>query len=50
LQRYGVNPWDVHRDRLAPCVDEGLLWRRDSVFGLTRRGMLVANEILLTFV
>jgi oxygen-independent coproporphyrinogen-3 oxidase len=49
-RRFGVNPWDVHRERLLPCVEDGLIWTRDAVFGLTRRGMLVANEILLTFV
>jgi oxygen-independent coproporphyrinogen-3 oxidase len=50
LAEYGVNPWDLHSQSLQPCVDDGLMWRRDEVFGLTRRGMLVANEIMLTFV
>jgi oxygen-independent coproporphyrinogen-3 oxidase len=48
--RFGVEPWSRHGAALQPLVAEGLIWRRDSSFGLTRRGMLVANEILLTFV
>jgi hypothetical protein len=35
---------------LGPFVDQGLMWARDGRFGLTRRGMLVANEVLVTFV
>jgi oxygen-independent coproporphyrinogen-3 oxidase len=50
LARYGVDPWQRHRDALAPCVDDGLMWKTERSFGLTRRGMLVANEILMTFV
>jgi oxygen-independent coproporphyrinogen-3 oxidase len=48
--RYGVDPWSRYGEALAPYVTEGLVWRRDAAFGLTRRGMLVANEILATFV
>jgi len=48
--RYGVEPWAQYRDTLQPLVEEGLMWRRDPGFGLTRRGMLVANEILVMFV
>jgi oxygen-independent coproporphyrinogen III oxidase len=50
LERYGVDPWQKYVQALAPCVDDGLVWRTPARFGLTRRGMLVANEILLTFV
>jgi oxygen-independent coproporphyrinogen-3 oxidase len=50
LARYGVDPWIRHREVLAPYVEDGLMWRTDRGFGLTRRGMLVANEVLLTFV
>jgi len=49
-QRYGVDPWHAHQEVLTPCVEDGLIWRTDQAFGLTRRGMLVANEIMLTFV
>jgi oxygen-independent coproporphyrinogen-3 oxidase len=50
LARYGVDPWTPHAGALGPCVDDGLMWRDADGFGLTRRGMLVANEILATFV
>ena len=50
LARYGVDPWTQHAGALDPCVDEGLMWHDADGFGLTRRGMLVANEILATFV
>jgi oxygen-independent coproporphyrinogen-3 oxidase len=50
LARYGVDPWVQHAGALDPCVDDGLMWHDADGFGLTRRGMLVANEILATFV
>ena len=50
LRRYGVEPWSRYGPALGPHVDEGLMWRRDERFGLTRPGMLVANEILTAFV
>lgn len=48
--RYGVEPWTQYATRLQPYVDQGLLWRRGDTFGLTRPGMLLANEILAVFV
>lgn len=48
--RFGVDPWMRHRASLAPYVEDGLIWQEGRRFGLTRRGMLVANEILVTFV
>jgi oxygen-independent coproporphyrinogen-3 oxidase len=48
--RYGVDPWTRYGATLEPCVEEGLMWRGERTFGLTRRGMLVANEILAAFV
>ncbi len=48
--RFGVDPWAEYGSTLAPMVDDGLVWRKPDQFGLTRRGMLVANEILVTFV
>ena len=48
--RYGVEPWSRYADVLAPVLAEGYLWKRGSQFGLTRSGMLIANEILVTFV
>lgn len=47
--RFGVDPWGRYGAALQPYVDEGYLWHTGGAFGLTRRGMLVANEILLTF-
>jgi oxygen-independent coproporphyrinogen-3 oxidase len=47
---HGVDPWQQHEAALAPLADEGYLWRDRTRFGLTRRGMLVANEILSIFV
>jgi oxygen-independent coproporphyrinogen-3 oxidase len=48
--RFGVDPWSRYQAALQPFVTDGLMWRRDATFGLTRRGMLVANDILVTFV
>ena len=48
--RHGVDPWPPYAERLKPFVEEGFMWQHDGKFGLTRRGMLVANEILVTFV
>jgi len=48
--RFGVDPWSRYSAVLEPFVDQGLMWVRDGRFGLTRRGMLVANEVLVTFV
>jgi oxygen-independent coproporphyrinogen-3 oxidase len=50
LRRFGVDPWATYGGELAPVVGDGLMWRDETRFGLTRRGMLVANEILATFV
>jgi oxygen-independent coproporphyrinogen-3 oxidase len=47
---FGVDPWIRYGETLAPCVEDGLIWTSDDRFGLTRRGMLVANEILIAFV
>ena len=49
-RRFGVDPWATYAGELLPVVGDGLMWRDESRFGLTRRGMLVANEILATFV
>jgi len=48
--RFGVDPWPRYGERLQPYVDEGFMWVDGGRFGLSRRGMLVANEILSTFV
>ena len=47
---YGLDPWAEYGGKLDRAVDAGLVWRRADRFGLTRRGMLLANEILSVFV
>ena len=48
--KFGTDPWARHREELAPYVDAGLVWQDGSRLGLSRQGMLVANDILATFV
>ena len=48
--RYGVDPWSRHGPLFDGCVTDGLMWHEEPRFGLTRRGMLVANEILAAVV
>ena len=49
-QRFGLDPWARYGGELDPFVQSGRMWRHDGRFGLTREGMLVANEILAVFV
>lgn len=48
--RFEIDPWEEYGPVLAPYVEDGFMWLTATHFGLTRRGMLVANEILVTFV
>jgi oxygen-independent coproporphyrinogen-3 oxidase len=48
--RFGIDPWVRYQEELAPFVQAGFVWERDGRLGLSRQGMLVANEILVTFV
>jgi oxygen-independent coproporphyrinogen-3 oxidase len=48
--RYGVDIWGRFGQELAPFVAEGLLERRDGRLRLTRRGMLLAHEVMAVFV
>jgi oxygen-independent coproporphyrinogen-3 oxidase len=48
--RFGIDPWIKYQSELAPFVQAGFVWERDGRIGLSRQGMLVANEILVTFV
>jgi oxygen-independent coproporphyrinogen-3 oxidase len=48
--RYGVDVWHRYGPDLAPFVEEGLLRRQDRRLCLTRRGMLLANEVMQVFV
>lgn len=50
MARFGVEPWSRYGGALAPHLATGHLWRAGGAFGLTREGMLVANEILAVFV
>jgi oxygen-independent coproporphyrinogen III oxidase len=51
IQRaHGVDPWQRYGEALTPFLQTGLMWATQDYFGLTRQGMLVANEILTTFV
>jgi oxygen-independent coproporphyrinogen-3 oxidase len=47
---HGVDPWAEYGAALAPYCDLGLVWKTSERFGLSRPGMLVANEILAVFV
>lgn len=48
--RYGVDPWERYGASLTTPVEAGLMWTTGEAFGLTRSGMLMANEILAAFV
>jgi oxygen-independent coproporphyrinogen-3 oxidase len=48
--RFGVDPWSAYGDALSPHLATGHMWTHEEDFGLTRSGMLVANEILEIFV
>jgi oxygen-independent coproporphyrinogen III oxidase len=49
-KKFGTRVWDEYGDNLATWIASDLMWRRGPRVGLTRRGMLVSNEILATFV
>lgn len=48
--RWGIVPWDRYADTLNLRVEAGHVWRESGRFGLTRAGMLVANDVLAAFV
>ena len=49
-RRYGIDVWRRYGSDLQPCVDGGLLMRQDRRMWLTRRGMLLAHEVMAVFV
>jgi oxygen-independent coproporphyrinogen-3 oxidase len=49
-RRYGVDVWQRYGSDLAPHVEAGLLIRQDRRMRLTRRGMLLAHEVMAVFV
>ena len=48
--RYNLDIWDRYGLELAPFMDEGLLLRDGPRVWLTRRGMLLAHEVMAVFV
>jgi oxygen-independent coproporphyrinogen-3 oxidase len=46
---YGVEVWDEWGSALAPFEDAGLLEHDANRLRLTRAGMLVANDVMSTF-
>jgi oxygen-independent coproporphyrinogen-3 oxidase len=49
-QRYGVDVWRRYEPELRPFADEGLVRNEHGRLRLTRRGMLLAHEIMAVFV
>jgi oxygen-independent coproporphyrinogen-3 oxidase len=50
VRQFGIDPWQRYGERLSEAEQAGLVWHSGHTFGLTRPGMLVANEVLVTFV
>ena len=48
--RYGVDVWERFGGRLAYFCQSGVLLREKGQLRLTRRGMLLANEVMSVFV
>ena len=48
--RWEIFPWLRYQDALTLRVEAGHVWRANGRFGLTRAGMLVANDVLSAFV
>ncbi|MGE3511918.1 MAG: radical SAM family heme chaperone HemW [Vicinamibacterales bacterium] len=49
-ERYGVDVWSRYGDQLELFVDAGLLVHDPARLRLTRRGMLLAHEVMTVFV
>jgi oxygen-independent coproporphyrinogen-3 oxidase len=49
-ERYGVDVWSRYGRDLEPFIDLGCLRREGAKLGLTRRGMLLAHEVMAVFV
>src|SRR5439155_13023072 len=49
-RRYGVDVWARFGAALGPFLDEGCLTREGSRLRLSRRGMLIAHEVMAIFV
>jgi oxygen-independent coproporphyrinogen-3 oxidase len=48
--RYGVDAWERYGDHLQTFIDAGLLVHDPGRLRLTRRGMLLAHEVMTVFV
>jgi putative oxygen-independent coproporphyrinogen III oxidase len=48
--RYGVDVWQRWGSELEPFIEDGCLRRAGERLWLTRRGMLLANEVMAVFV
>jgi oxygen-independent coproporphyrinogen-3 oxidase len=49
-KRYGVDVWSRFGTELQPYVDAGILLHEGTTLRLTRRGMLLAHEVMAVFV
>ena len=49
-RRYGADVWQRYGAELQRFVDAGILRRQGAVLSLSRRGMLLANEVMAVFV
>jgi oxygen-independent coproporphyrinogen-3 oxidase len=49
-RRYGLDVWDRYKDALFPHLAAGRAVHEGDWLRLTREGMLVANEVMMTFV
>jgi len=49
-RRYGVNVWQRYAADLEPFIEAGCLIREETTLRLTRRGMLLAHEVMSVFV
>jgi len=49
-KRYDVDVWQRFGSRLLPYLDAGLVIKEDACLRLTRKGMLLANEVMSVFV
>jgi oxygen-independent coproporphyrinogen-3 oxidase len=49
-EKYGLDILGRYGDHLAPYLGEGLLLHQQGRLRLSRRGMLVANEVLVVFI
>jgi oxygen-independent coproporphyrinogen III oxidase len=49
-ERYGADIWHCYGEQLQPYLEAGLLRCEDGRLQLTRRGMLLAHEVMTVFV